>query len=60
MNVVEGKEKMEKPVISHPSDFQHTMHIGYDPHTGEFTVIHISHAETGRRLKTLIYNNNKN
>ncbi|KAI3422209.1 p21 protein (Cdc42 Rac)-activated kinase [Globodera pallida] len=27
----------DKPVISLPSDFQHTVHVGYDPATGEFT-----------------------
>ncbi|KAH7730663.1 Protein kinase domain [Aphelenchoides avenae] len=27
----------DKPVISLPSDFQHTVHVGYDPRTGEFT-----------------------
>ncbi|KAK2145459.1 hypothetical protein LSH36_680g01013 [Paralvinella palmiformis] len=27
----------EKPVISHPSNFEHTVHVGFDPHTGEFT-----------------------
>ncbi|KAI6189560.1 Non-specific serine/threonine protein kinase [Aphelenchoides bicaudatus] len=36
-----GKKDKEannaKPVISLPSDFQHTVHVGYDPHTGEFT-----------------------
>ncbi|CAD5231236.1 unnamed protein product [Bursaphelenchus xylophilus] len=32
------KEKVsDKPIISLPSDFQHTVHVGYDPHTGEFT-----------------------
>jgi hypothetical protein len=32
------KEKYnDKPVISLPSDFQHTVHVGYDPGTGEFT-----------------------
>jgi hypothetical protein len=33
------KEKMnDKPVISFPSNFEHTVHVGYDPVTGEFTV----------------------
>ena len=27
----------EKPVISSPSNFEHTIHIGFDAHTGEFT-----------------------
>ncbi|XP_041353526.1 serine/threonine-protein kinase PAK 3-like [Gigantopelta aegis] len=27
----------EKPVISAPSNFEHTVHVGFDPHTGEFT-----------------------
>uniref|UniRef100_A0A1I7YP38 non-specific serine/threonine protein kinase n=1 Tax=Steinernema glaseri TaxID=37863 RepID=A0A1I7YP38_9BILA len=32
------KEKAnEKPVISLPSNFEHTVHVGYDPKTGEFT-----------------------
>uniref|UniRef100_A0A914SIH5 CRIB domain-containing protein n=1 Tax=Parascaris equorum TaxID=6256 RepID=A0A914SIH5_PAREQ len=36
----EGKEKdrpSDKPVISLPSNFEHTVHVGYDPQTGEFT-----------------------
>ncbi|OWF47622.1 Serine/threonine-protein kinase PAK 2 [Mizuhopecten yessoensis] len=28
---------MEKPVISPPSNFEHTVHVGFDSHTGEFT-----------------------
>ena len=28
----------DKPVISPPSNFEHTIHVGFDPHTGEFTV----------------------
>uniref|UniRef100_A0A914XQF6 non-specific serine/threonine protein kinase n=1 Tax=Plectus sambesii TaxID=2011161 RepID=A0A914XQF6_9BILA len=27
----------DKPVISLPSNFEHTVHVGYDPQTGEFT-----------------------
>ncbi|KAK7090055.1 serine/threonine-protein kinase PAK 2-like isoform X1 [Littorina saxatilis] len=27
----------DKPVISGPSNFEHTVHVGFDPHTGEFT-----------------------
>lgn len=27
----------EKPIISNPSNFEHTVHVGFDPHTGEFT-----------------------
>ncbi|KAK0061087.1 serine/threonine-protein kinase PAK 1 [Biomphalaria pfeifferi] len=27
----------DKPVISFPSNFEHTVHVGFDPHTGEFT-----------------------
>lgn len=28
----------ERPEISHPSDFEHTIHVGFDAVTGEFTV----------------------
>ena len=31
-------KKQEKPVISEPSNFEHTVHVGFDPMTGEFTV----------------------
>ncbi|XP_074657598.1 serine/threonine-protein kinase PAK 2-like isoform X2 [Tubulanus polymorphus] len=30
-------KKDDKPVISHPSNFEHTVHVGFDCHTGEFT-----------------------
>ncbi|CAD6194298.1 unnamed protein product [Caenorhabditis auriculariae] len=33
----EKKENTEKPIISKPSNFEHTVHVGYDPSTGEFT-----------------------
>jgi len=29
----------DKLVISPPSNFEHTVHVGFDPHTGEFTVL---------------------
>lgn len=38
--VVAGKvyKMSDKLVISPPSNFEHTVHVGFDPHTGEFTV----------------------
>lgn len=27
-----------KPNISYPTNFEHTVHVGFDPVTGEFTV----------------------
>lgn len=32
------KKEMEKPVISPPTNFEHTVHVGFDAITGEFTV----------------------
>ncbi|XP_064615861.1 serine/threonine-protein kinase PAK 3-like isoform X2 [Liolophura sinensis] len=32
-----NKIKDERPNISLPSNFEHTVHVGFDPHTGEFT-----------------------
>ena len=29
---------MDKPNISHPTNFEHTVHVGFDSTTGEFTV----------------------
>ena len=31
------RKDSEKPVISPPTNFEHTMHVGFDPTTGEFT-----------------------
>lgn len=33
----EKERASDKPVISLPSNFEHTVHVGYDPQTGEFT-----------------------
>lgn len=32
------KKEKERPEISLPSDFEHTIHVGFDAVTGEFTV----------------------
>lgn len=32
------KKEKERPEISPPSDFEHTIHVGFDAVTGEFTV----------------------
>lgn len=36
--LTDSAKKQEKPVISEPSNFEHTVHVGFDPMTGEFTV----------------------
>lgn len=35
--VVDSKKK---PEISYPTQFEHTIHVGFDPVTSEFTVSH--------------------
>lgn len=32
-----GKMENEKPNISYPTNFEHTIHVGFDPLTGDFT-----------------------
>ena len=32
------KRENEKPNISYPTNFEHTIHVGFDALTGEFTV----------------------
>jgi len=31
------KKEPDKPIISPPTNFEHTVHVGFDPRTGEFT-----------------------
>lgn len=33
-----NKMENEKPNISYPTNFEHTVHVGFDALTGEFTV----------------------
>ncbi|GAB6020807.1 p21 protein (Cdc42 Rac)-activated kinase [Chamberlinius hualienensis] len=35
--VKKDRKENEKPVISHPTNFEHTVHVGFDAVTGEFT-----------------------
>lgn len=37
-----SKTDHEKPNISYPTNFEHTVHVGFDAHTGEFTVRNFS------------------
>uniref|UniRef100_A0AAQ4PZG6 non-specific serine/threonine protein kinase n=1 Tax=Gasterosteus aculeatus aculeatus TaxID=481459 RepID=A0AAQ4PZG6_GASAC len=43
----------ERPEISPPSDFEHTIHVGFDAVTGEFTVsvLHPSQTPSGPKKK---------
>ena len=34
------KENKDKPNISLPTNFEHTVHVGFDAVTGDFTVCH--------------------
>lgn len=35
---IKVKEIKDKPNISYPTNFEHTVHVGFDAVTGEFTV----------------------
>jgi len=35
--IKKDKKENEKPIISHPTNFEHTVHVGFDAVTGEFT-----------------------
>ena len=37
-------DKSYKPDISNPVDFEHMIHVGFDPVTGEFTVSNLCNA----------------
>lgn len=37
-NKTRTKRETEKPNISYPTNFEHTVHVGFDAVTGEFTV----------------------
>ena len=37
-HLVKSFKASDKLVISPPSNFEHTIHVGYDSQTGEFTV----------------------
>lgn len=37
-SIANKKKEKERPEISLPSDFEHTIHVGFDAVTGEFTV----------------------
>lgn len=39
-----GRSENEKPNISYPTNFEHTVHVGFDAQTGEFTVNILTHA----------------
>ncbi|XP_074016467.1 serine/threonine-protein kinase PAK 1 isoform X1 [Numenius arquata] len=41
------KKEKERPEISLPSDFEHTIHVGFDAVTGEFTVSEYGGKEKG-------------
>lgn len=36
-NAKKDKKESDKPEISHPTNFEHTLHVGYDEKKGEFT-----------------------
>lgn len=37
-NKMRLKDNKDKPNISYPTNFEHTVHVGFDAITGEFTV----------------------
>lgn len=50
------KENKDKPNISYPTNFEHTVHVGFDAVTGEFTVGAFDPAvHTWSQLFTLLF-----
>lgn len=49
------KKEKERPEISLPSDFEHTIHVGFDAVTGEFTVSISEALFHLEEFKTLFY-----
>uniref|UniRef100_A0A4W5N3Q8 CRIB domain-containing protein n=1 Tax=Hucho hucho TaxID=62062 RepID=A0A4W5N3Q8_9TELE len=48
------KKERERPEISLPSDFEHTIHVGFDAVTGEFTVsISLTDQRSSKYISTL-------
>ncbi|KMR05245.1 serine threonine-protein kinase pak 3 isoform 2 [Lasius niger] len=39
---IKVKENKDKPNISYPTNFEHTVHVGFDAVTGEFTCVFLS------------------
>ncbi|GFR96907.1 serine/threonine-protein kinase PAK 3 [Elysia marginata] len=54
------KLNSDKPVISFPSNFEHTVHVGFDPHTGEFTGMPESWAKLLQKANISKYEQKKN
>lgn len=53
-----GKADIDKPNISYPINFEHTVHVGFNADTGEFTVssCNIATVSTPKRTSLLASN----
>ncbi|KAK2846562.1 hypothetical protein Q5P01_009561 [Channa striata] len=47
-------KKKERPEISLPSDFEHTIHVGFDAVTGEFTTSNITKLEQKKNPQAVL------
>jgi len=55
---IKVKENKDKPNISYPTNFEHTVHVGFDAVTGEFTVgfsLAISHSRGSHNCLSTLY-----